>query len=988
MSNSKFEYISSLKLYNMENIEIHNITMTNCSGWLEIRNGNNSIVHDIQIENSYNSLNSYNLNNFTFYNISVKNIETGDLKFSETNYCTFYNICVDGIGNYLKPGSGGGLYWYNSHHNTGHNFYINNTGWSSFAPGNNYGNWSDIVIYNSGHNGIDLHSIKNTVINNVSIYDSVSNNILLTAGLADSPSTENITITNIYSKNSGIVAQQNVSDIFIANVCQDGQRDGMGISAKNVTIINATFYSNNSDSLVTLHKLDRFDCENISIIDTSFYMLNAISGTSNKLINSKYQKVYYQNHTSYYYPEIKIKLSNGNTTTGTIVFQNEVNPLVSSLNGFGDNESIFNTTLLGVTFSPVEDRLNSPVLADCYQNSKGIIQNYLYKADITTSDKNISLKEIDPDSSWYRKDPNIPTYTITAIIPNASSKGPDIIGFAPSRENPFNPGEKKNFRVWTDEPLTSMEWLVNGSSVLKGSLNYTWTVTDRNTTIEFIGSNANGPVNHKWDLGESSNETSGNDSIDDEIPEQEVIFSPADSMITLNVSEKTVFSISPDIFTTKEWYINGYPIQNNTTSMTRCWSTAGTHDVTFKGAGSGEPVSHTWTVNVIEEKKNDEESTESIISITPEYQIVTPKQSFGLDITVDPSTPITGTQLDFTFNSSMASANSVIEGNLFKQKGASTFFNEGDINSSEGTIKHIYGLIIGTSNVSSSGTFATVNLTAGNKTGMTEFSLSNVLISDINSKSVPYTVTNATVLIDTAPVIDPICCPKSVDEKSKLAFKISAKDADGDRLTLSASGLPEGASFNRTSGAFAWTPAVGQTGVYTIAFKVSDGYLTDSENVTVTVNKLNNPPVIDFFEPINGSSFSEGERIGISVNATDAEKQALNYSIKIDGVMYSSDPAYIWETDYSSSGNHTIEVSVSDGIDEAKMQHSIYISECHPRYDVNEDGVVNILDITNVSREYETTVSKPYPRYDTNQDGEINILDLTLVGHHFGEKVE
>ncbi|AAM31794.1 conserved protein [Methanosarcina mazei Go1] len=336
----------------------------------------------------------------------------------------------------------------------------------------------------------------------------------------------------------------------------------------------------------------------------------------------------------------------------------------------------------------------------------------------------------------------------------------------------------------------------------------------------------------------------------------------------------------------------------------------------------------------------------------------------------------------------MASANSVIEGDLFKQKGASTFFNEGDINSSEGTIKHIYGLIIGTSNVSSSGTFATVNLTAGNKTGMTEFSLSNVLISDINSKSVPYTVTNATVLIDTAPVIDPICCPKSVDEKSKLAFKISAKDADGDRLTLSASGLPEGASFNRTSGAFAWTPAVGQTGVYTIAFKVSDGYLTDSENVTVTVNKLNNPPVIDFFEPINGSSFSEGERIGISVNATDAEKQALNYSIKIDGVMYSSDPAYIWETDYSSSGNHTIEVSVSDGIDEAKMQHSIYISECHPRYDVNEDGVVNILDITNVSREYETTVSKPYPRYDTNQDGEINILDLTLVGHHFGEKVE
>ncbi|KKG13235.1 hypothetical protein DU34_04020 [Methanosarcina mazei] len=618
----------------------------------------------------------------------------------------------------------------------------------------------------------------------------------------------------------------------------------------------------------------------------------------------------------------------------------------------GKETKIFNTKD-GRTLLPKSNREDIPAIAGEYISSDGTYYKFTHTAKVSDTDgRTVSLSGITPDSSWYRPNPNIPTYTITAIIPNCSSKGPDIIGFAPSRENPFNPGEKKNFRVWTDEPLTSMEWLVNGSSVLKGSLNYTWTVTDRNTTIEFRGSNANGPVNHKWDLGESSNETSGNDSIedeipeDDEIPEQEVIFSPADSMITLNVSEKTVFSVSPDIFTTKEWYINGYPIQNNTTSMTRCWSTAGTHDVTFKGAGSGEPVSHTWTVNVVEEKKNDEESTESIIAITPEYQIVKPKQSFGLDITVDPSTPIIGTQIDFIFNSSMASANSASEGDLFKQKGASTFFNEGDINSSGGTIKHIYGLIIGTSNVSSPGTFATVNLTAGNRTGMAEFSLSNVLISDINSKSVPYTVTNATVLIDTAPVIDPVCCPKSVDEKSNLAFKISAKDADGDRLTLSASGLPEGSSFNRTSGNFTWTPAVGQAGVYTITFKVCDGYLTDFENVTVTVNKLNNPPVINFFEPINGSSFSEGERIGISVNATDAEKQALNYSIKIDGVMYSSDPAYIWETDYSSSGNHTIEVSVSDRIDEIKRQHTIYISECHPRWDVNEDGVVNILDLS------------------------------------------
>jgi hypothetical protein len=366
---------------------------------------------------------------------------------------------------------------------------------------------------------------------------------------------------------------------------------------------------------------------------------------------------------------------------------------------------------------------------------------------------------------------------------------------------------------------------------------------------------------------------------------------------------------------------------------------------------------------------------------------VIPNEAFTIDISVSPKESITGAQLDFEYNNSMASAHDATEGTLFKQTGAHTIFSGGTIDKSAGKVKNIYGFILGTSNVSSPGTMATINLTAGNSTGITDFSLSNVLISDTNSKSVPSTVTSATVLIDTAPVMSPICCPKSVDEKSTMSFKVSAKDADGDSLILSASGLPEGAFFNKTSGVFTWTPAIGQAGVYTFTFEVSDRYLTDSENVTVTVNKLNYLPVINYFEPLNGSSFSEGEKINVSVNASDADGQSLSYSIKIDAVICSTGKAYVWETDYSSSGNHTIEVAVSDGIDEVKKQSTIYISDCHPRWDVNEDGVVNILDITIVSQMYGTSVNKPYPRYDVNPDGEINIQDLTMVGYHFGEAV-
>jgi len=412
---------------------------------------------------------------------------------------------------------------------------------------------------------------------------------------------------------------------------------------------------------------------------------------------------------------------------------------------------------------------------------------------------------------------------------------------------------------------------------------------------------------------------------------------------------------------------------------------------TYEAAGI-----YTVTLTVTDANNNTDSDTCTVTVL--EKQVITkvhifspnvllPGKAFTVDILVDPSIPISGTQLDFVFDSSMASANSVTEGDLLKQSGAYTIFSGGAIDSCAGTVKNIYGFILGTSNVSTPGNFATVNLTAGNRTGMTEFNLSNVLISDSNSKSVPYTVTNATVLIDTAPVMNPICCPKSVDEKNTLTFKVSAKDADGDRLVLSASGLPQGAVFNTTSRNFTWTPSTGQAGVYTITFNVSDGYLTDSQSVTITVKKPNNPPVISSFEPLNGSSFSEGERIRILVNASDANGQALDYSIRIDGVVYATEKEYVWETDYSSSGNHTIEVVVSDGIDEVKKQHIISITNCRPRWDVNEDGIVNILDITIVSKNYGAILSKPYPRYDVNQDGEINIQDLTLVGYHFGEIV-
>ena len=50
-------------------------------------------------------------------------------------------------------------------------------------------------------------------------------------------------------------------------------------------------------------------------------------------------------------------------------------------------------------------------------------------------------------------------------------------------------------------------------------------------------------------------------------------------------------------------------------------------------------------------------------------------------------------------------------------------------------------------------------------------------------------------------------------------------------------------------------------------------------------------------------------------------------------------------------------------------------------YDVNRDGVVDLLDIARAQRHYGTDDAI----CDVNQDGEVNIADLILILNHFTE---
>ena len=67
---------------------------------------------------------------------------------------------------------------------------------------------------------------------------------------------------------------------------------------------------------------------------------------------------------------------------------------------------------------------------------------------------------------------------------------------------------------------------------------------------------------------------------------------------------------------------------------------------------------------------------------------------------------------------------------------------------------------------------------------------------------------------------------------------------------------------------------------------------------------------------------------------------------------------------------------IEDGADET--------GEC-PRWDINEDCIVDYLDLGILSLHYDEATQSPYPRWDINEDSTTQLKDLSLLGAHFTE---
>jgi len=166
------------------------------------------------------------------------------------------------------------------------------------------------------------------------------------------------------------------------------------------------------------------------------------------------------------------------------------------------------------------------------------------------------------------------------------------------------------------------------------------------------------------------------------------------------------------------------------------------------------------------------------------------------------------------------------------------------------------------SNLPSGATFTPSNPVTGNTTVTGTFQwipttlqsgAFNVSFRATDAGSLQSPFCNVTINVSTGPVgnaPDVICQVSSitVDQGQNVQLNVSASDADGDSITLTALNLPTGATFSPATtifgptpvqGSLSWTPSFAQSGAFTLTFQATDtDGLTDVCNTTVFVEEI------------------------------------------------------------------------------------------------------------------------------------------------------
>jgi hypothetical protein len=231
-----------------------------------------------------------------------------------------------------------------------------------------------------------------------------------------------------------------------------------------------------------------------------------------------------------------------------------------------------------------------------------------------------------------------------------------------------------------------------------------------------------------------------------------------------------------------------------------------------------------------------------------------------------------------------------------------------------------------------------------------------------------------TYLGNVPPVLAPIG-PKTVNEGANLNFTVTATDPDGTIPILTTSTLPANATFvdnHNGTGTFNFNPNFSQAGTYNVTFRASDGIAIDTEIVVITVNNVNQRPVMTAIGP---QTVNEGQTLTLPVSATDPDGTipALTTSLPLPTNASFVDHAngtgtFVFSPNFTQSGSYTVTFFASDGLLKDSQVVAITV------VNVNRAPVMTAIGPQTVAENATLTV----PVSATDPDGTIPALTTSL----------